>query len=155
LAPESPLEMAQIPARSSAEGGHVRVVSILALAFWKETPMHRTSLAHLALFALLTLATACGGAQSHAESPSAPPADTSGASSGSDGSAQLPESAIKTEDQKPMQKPETSSAAEDAIVSGNALPPSPGSVNAPKAPKATKAKKPAKAPKKTAQATRG
>jgi hypothetical protein len=55
----------------------------------------------------------------------------------------------------PAAKPESSSAAEDAIISGNALPESPTTASAPRTTKPTKAKKPAKTPKKTAQASRG
>jgi hypothetical protein len=145
-------------------------VSVLALAFRKETPMHRHSLAHLALFAVLALSTACGGAQTHAESPApdVTPSTESGSSAPSDSSAstkssdaQLPASAL---DQKgtttsappPTEgKSESTSAADDAIISGNALPPSPNAKSATKAAKPTKAKKPGKTNKKTAQASRG
>ena len=121
--------------------------------------MHSQSLAHLALFAVLTLTTACGGAQKPAMSPDVPAAD----SSASTGDTQLPDSALaKADEQKvtptsapPPAKPESTSAAEEAIISGNALPPSPKTASAPKAAKPTKVKKPARTPKKTAQASRG
>ncbi len=128
--------------------------------------MHQPSLEHLALLVVLALTTACGGAQSHAESPDPTASSSSGSSSAADsaaskGDTQLPESALGKADERmqasaaPAAKPESSSAAEDAIISGNALPPSPNTTSAPRAAKPTKAKRPVKMPKKTAQASRG
>jgi len=148
--------------------GFVKTGTLSAFLHWllEGVAMHRSSLVHVALFAVLALTTACGGAPKPAESPaesssSSASSDSSSAASSTD--AQLPESAIgkgddaKTASSAPAPKPETSSAAEDAIVSGNALPPSPmgaGTASNSKTPKSTKAKKPAKGSKKSAQASR-
>jgi hypothetical protein len=129
--------------------------------------MTRTTLTQLAFAISLTLATACGGAQKHAESPDFTEKGWSGPSSdGASAKADPPiqsASSAKTEEPKmaaadpmpaspPGPKPETSSAAEADIVSGSALPPPP---KAPGASKPTKAKKPGKTKKKATRAARG
>lgn len=128
--------------------------------------MPRLTLTQLAFAISLTLATACGGAQKHAETPdftekgwSAP--STDGASAKADPPIQSASSA-KTDEPKmaaadttpapaPGPKPETSSAAEADIVSGSALPPPPRAPGG----KPAKAKKPAKTKKKATRAARG
>lgn len=118
--------------------------------------MHRSQLAHLALFAVLSLTVACGGAQTHAEAPAPAPSSDAVASAGA--GDQVPESALPkgmADAPPPAAKPEAHSAAEEAIINGTALPDLPNTPSTPKAAKPTKAKKPPKSPKKTAQATRG
>jgi hypothetical protein len=165
MGPENP------PAARTSDPAAARgVVSLLALLLREETPMHRPLLTQLALAAVLALATACGGAPKHAESPDPTESGWSGASSDSASSsatkgsdAPLPATSLaKTEEPKgmtadspPAAKPETSSAAEADVVSGAALPPPPNAPTTPKAAKPAKAKKPAKTRKKATQAARG
>ena len=130
--------------------------------------MSRHTLRSLALALPFIFATACGGAQKHAETPDFTEKGWSGTSSDADqakGDPQIQSGGAKSDDaaksappppadKSPMapapDKPETTSTAEADVVAGAALPKPPP---APKAAKPVKAKKPNKTRKKTAKAT--
>ena len=124
--------------------------------------MNRTTLARIVFGLPIVFAIACGGSQKHAEEPDFTEKGWSGGSSDSSsakgdqaihaatGTSSDAVQAKSGAEQKiadtpaptSAEKPQTSSAQEDAVVSGNALPPPPpGATSAASSSKPTKAKK--------------